>query len=173
MNLTFPDELNLADYYLFDRLREGLGGKTALRFGEHAFTYEEVAERSRAFAGWLRGAGVAREERVYLVLYDTPAFAWSFFGTLAHGAVVTMGNPDAPTDDLAYVLEYVRAAALVTTPRVAETLANTIAASPWLRTVLLVPEVPTGGDIEARVDVPASLRTLVRPKTIALTDEAR
>ena len=31
---TFPETFNLADYYLFDRLAEGLGDKVAVRFGE-------------------------------------------------------------------------------------------------------------------------------------------
>src|SRR5262245_31386002 len=106
MTVTFPEVFNLADYFLFQRLAEGLGEKVALRYGERTFTYAEVAERATAVAHVLQGAGVEPEERVYLVLPDTPPFAWSFFGTLAAGAVVTMGNPDAPPDDLAYALDY-------------------------------------------------------------------
>ena len=41
--LTFPDDFNLADYFLFDRIAEGLGGKSAIRFGERDYTYEVVA----------------------------------------------------------------------------------------------------------------------------------
>ena len=32
--VTFPEVFNLADYFLFDRLKEGMGGDTALRFGD-------------------------------------------------------------------------------------------------------------------------------------------
>ncbi|TMQ16567.1 MAG: benzoate-CoA ligase family protein [Deltaproteobacteria bacterium] len=120
---VFPDEFNLADYFLFDRLREGKGDKVALRFGERTWTYAEVAARSRALARALVAHGLAPEQRVYIVLPDVPPFAWSIFATLAAGGVVTMGNPAAPPDDLAYVLGYVRAAVLITTPAVAEALA--------------------------------------------------
>src|SRR5689334_18029087 len=55
---TFPEDFNLADYFLFDRLAEGLGGKDAIRFGERRYTYADVAERTRALAGFFAAAGV-------------------------------------------------------------------------------------------------------------------
>src|SRR5262245_38728894 len=102
----FPDDFNLADYFLFDRLKEGLGDKAAILFGARRFTYAEVAERTRALSGFFAAAGVPREARVLIALHDTPAFAWAFFATLHHGAVVAMGNPEAPPDELAYLVEY-------------------------------------------------------------------
>jgi benzoate-CoA ligase family protein len=119
---TFPDRFNLADYFLFERLREGLGGKVAVRFGAREYTYEEVARRTRAFAAALEEADVRRGERVLIVLPDLPAFAWVFHGTLARGCVVAMANPDAPTESLEKLVEYTRATAIVTIPRVAAAL---------------------------------------------------
>jgi acyl-CoA synthetase (AMP-forming)/AMP-acid ligase II len=81
--MTFPDDFGLADYFLFDRLREGKGDKVALRFGDRSWTYSDVANRSRALARALIDGGLAPEQRVYVVLPDTPAFAWSIFGILA------------------------------------------------------------------------------------------
>jgi benzoate-CoA ligase family protein len=156
---VFPDEFNLADYFLFDRVREGQGERVALRFGERTWTYAEVAERSAAVARHLAAAGVPREHRVYIVLPDAPPFAWTLFGTLAHGAVVAMGNPHAPIADLEYVVHYSRAAALVTTPEVAAALAPVLVQSPHLRTILLVPDVPTGGDCESAPPVPEGLES--------------
>lgn len=147
MSLTFPETFSLSDYYLYQRLNEGLGDKAALRFGERSWSYAEVAERSRQVASVLMQAGVKKGERVYIVLPDTPPFAWSLFGTLSAGAILCMGNPDAPTGDLAYVLDYVGAAALITLPRVLEALRAQGAALP--ATCLCVPEVATGEDPEA------------------------
>jgi benzoate-CoA ligase family protein len=154
---VFPHEFALADYFLFDRLREGLGGRVAVRFGARAFTYDDVAARSRALAARWQELGVAPEQRVYIVLPDTPPFAWAFFGALAGGQVVAMGNPVAPREDLAYVIEYTRAAALVTTPAVAQDLAPALRAARGLRSVLLVPDVPTGGDPEGPCELPPEL----------------
>ena len=149
-DVRFPDDFNLADYWLFDRLNEGRGGKVALRFGDRAWTYEQVADRSRAFARALVVGGISPEQRVYIVLPDTPAFAWSIFGTLAAGCVVAMGNPQAPIEDLAYVVEYVRVAAMVTTPRIAKELASTL--NRLGIPVFLSPDAATGDDPEAHCD---------------------
>ncbi|HLL84086.1 MAG TPA: benzoate-CoA ligase family protein, partial [Longimicrobium sp.] len=154
---TFPETFNLADYYLFDRISEGLGDKVALRFGDRGYTYASIAERSNVLAQYLLAGRISCEQRVYLVLPDMPAFAWAFFATLRAGAVATLGNPDSPERDLSYVIDYVRARVLVTTPEVAARLADAIQTSPYLEEVLLVPDVPTGGDCEGPVEVPAAL----------------
>jgi benzoate-CoA ligase family protein len=157
MTVAFPEELSLADYFLFDRIAEGKGDRIALRFGEQAWTYGGVVDRARAFARWLVERGIAPEQRVYIVLPDTPAFAWGIFGTLAAGCVLTMGNPIAPTDDLAAVIEYVRAAVVITTPAVAAALAPKLGELPSVREVLLSPDAPTGDPVEVDIEVPPAL----------------
>lgn len=167
----FPDNFNLADYFLFDRLDEGCGDKTAIRYGDCAYTYSDVAARTRALATYFQSVDVPREARVYIVLPDTPPFAWTFFATLTHGAVVTMGNPSAPIDDLSYVIDYVRASVVVTLPEVAASLSPVLSRNQWLRAVLLVPDVPTGDDPETAVEVPEGLAgpTIdIRPLTDAI-----
>lgn len=157
MTEPFPEELNLADYFLFDRLAEGHGERIALRFGDRSWTYAEVAERARALARWLVDRGVAPEQRVYIVLPDTPAFAWGIFGTLAAGAVLAMGNPVAPIDDLAAVIEYVRATVVLTTPAVAAALAPRLGELPSVRELLLSPDAATGDPVELAVPPPPAL----------------
>jgi acyl-coenzyme A synthetase/AMP-(fatty) acid ligase len=159
----FPDAFNLADYFLFDRLREGKGDRIAIRFGNRTWTYAQIAARSRALARWLVAHGLAPEQRVYVVLPDVPPFAWAVFATLAAGGVLTMGNPVAPLDDLGYVLDYVKAAALITTPEVAEALAPRLARLPHLRAVLLAPNAATGEDPEAKVPLGVRTAALVTP----------
>ena len=148
----FPDDFNLADYFLFNRIAEGLGGKAAVRYGERVYTYELVAQRTRAFAALLAHRGVRRGERVLIVLPDAPPFAWVFFGTLARGAVVAMGNPDASITQIDYLVGYTRATAVVTVPRVAMALADAMSKQGIGREVQCiwtVPETATGEDPEA------------------------
>ncbi len=149
--IALPEDFNLADYYLFAREREGKSDKVAIRFGDRSWTYAEVADRSRALARYFVDAGLTPEERVYIVLSDVPPFAWSIFGLLAAGGVLAMGNPIAPTDDLVYVLGYVRAAVLITTPQVAAAIAPSLPELRHLRLILLVPDAATGEDPEASV----------------------
>lgn len=165
---TFPDDFNLADYFLFDRLGEGLGDLPAVRFGERAYTYAEVAERALSLAAVLRDGGLRHEERVLLVLPDAPPFAWSFFGALHAGGVIAMGNPDAPADDLAYLLAYTRAAFVVTVPRVVEALAEPLRQSAFVRGVLVVPDCATGDDPEGACAAPPVPGVRVEPLSLAL-----
>lgn len=155
MSVTFPEDFNLADYWLFDRLREGKGEKTAIRFGDLAYSYADVADRSRLLARYLAVNGVTPESRVYIVLPDVPPFAWGIFGTLACGGVLTMGNSIAPIEDLAYTAGYVKAAVMITTPAVARALLPHASSTPRLGTILLVPDVATGEDPEAEVSCDA------------------
>lgn len=159
------DTLNLSDYFLFDRLDEGLGGVPALLFGERVQTYAEVAEATRALSAHLVGVGVAAEQRVLLALPDTPAYAAAFFATLRVGAVVAMGNPHAPADDLDYLVRYTRARAVVTTPEVASAVGDALRATG--SHVVVVRDVATGDDWLATDD---AMRTLGTPLADALED---
>jgi benzoate-CoA ligase family protein len=167
-DVRFPDDFNLADYWLFDRLREGKGDKVALRFGDLSWTYAQVAERANALIDFLVTTGLRPEQRVYIVLPDTPAFVWSIFGTLGAGGVVTMGNPIAPIDDLAYVLDYVRASVLITTPDVAAQLADRFDGLTNLTTVLLAPDAATGEEPDIRTVSPALANA--RPAVLSIAD---
>jgi benzoate-CoA ligase family protein len=146
---ALPDDLSLARYFLFDRLSEGLGAKVALRFGERTWTYRAIAEKARRMAALLAAHGVRRGERVLLILPDAPPFVWAFFGVLTRGAVVAMGNPQAPIASLAYLVSYTRATAVVTVPEIALALrASVEAPSSEVLALFVVPDVATGDDPE-------------------------
>jgi benzoate-CoA ligase family protein len=159
-DLSLPEEFNLADYFLFDRLKEGKGTRVAIRFGARAYTYEDVADRTMRLSAALQAAGVRQEERVLVILPDMPPFVWSIMATLKAGAVLTMGNPDAPPEDLAYLVEYTRASAIITLARVVrgiEASRGVLSASRHLRALFIVPDAATGDDPEKVDDVSSSL----------------
>ncbi len=121
---TIPVRFNLADYLLFDRVREGLGAKSCLRFGARQYTYDAVARRARAFEAALETADVRRGERVLLVLPDVPPLVWALFGVLARGCVAALASPDLPAETIDYLVQYTGATAVVTVPRVAAALCD-------------------------------------------------
>lgn len=166
---TFPERFNIADYFLYDRLAEGLGEAIAIRFGDRQYRYAEVADRSRRLARALIDLGVAPEQRVYVVLPDVPPFAWSIFATFSAGATLAMGNPAAPADNLQAVVGYSRAAAVIATPEAAAKMAPALAAAAGLRAVLLCPDAATGEDPEAPIEMPEALGDLSCP-VLALAD---
>jgi benzoate-CoA ligase family protein len=149
---TFPDDFNLANYYLFDRLPEGFGAKKAILFGERSWTYDEVADKTQRMIGVLAAAGIRRGERLLVILPDIPPFAWTFFGALGRGAVIAMGNPQAAPETLEYLVGYTRATAIVTVPAVATLLRPLVeSADSEAQVMLVAPDAQTGADPEAAI----------------------
>ena len=167
MTPDFPSTLNLADYLLYDRLTEGLGDKAAVLYGERRYSYGEIAQRSATLGAYLQSIGLRPEERVYVVLPDTPPFVWSIFATWTAGGVLAMGNPAAPVEDLEYVIDYIGASVLITLPSVAILLAPKLKANPRIRALILVPETATGQDPEQWVSMPKALREAPFPVVAA------
>jgi benzoate-CoA ligase len=64
----------------------------------------------------LRTLGVRREERVALLLQDTPEFAYCFFGAIKIGAVAVPLNTLLRPDEYRYLLNDCRARVLVVSP---------------------------------------------------------
>ncbi|HWP36872.1 MAG TPA: benzoate-CoA ligase family protein [Gemmatimonadales bacterium] len=111
MTFTPPEQFNIADYFLDDRVREGLGARTAIVTDRARLTYGDVQALANRFGNLLREAGVEPEQRVILALPDGPEFAAALFGVLKIGAVVVMVNPYVRPDEAEYFLGYTRAVA--------------------------------------------------------------
>lgn len=105
-----PAQLNIADFFLDARVREGRGDRTALITDAGRWSYREVQALANRYANLLTAAGVAPEQRVMIALPDGPDFVAALFGTLKIGAVVVMVNPELKPDAIEYFFDYTRAA---------------------------------------------------------------
>ena len=124
--VNVPDQFNVSDYLVDRHVREGRGGRTAILCGDESVTYAQVAERSNRVGNGLRSLGVRREERVVLLLLDTPAFAYGFFGAQKIGAVPIPTNTLLKSQDYRYMLNDSRATVAI----VSEPLLPQLAAIP-------------------------------------------
>jgi benzoate-CoA ligase len=79
-------------------------------------TYDELAARVRRFAGALRAAGVAPEQRVLLCLEDSIDFAVAFLGAIWAGVVPVPVNTLLPAADYALMIRHSRARLLFVSP---------------------------------------------------------
>jgi benzoate-CoA ligase len=115
--IDLPDRLNMAQWFLDARLDEGLGDKTAIYFHDRGETeevsYAELVRRSCKVTNLLRELGLGIEDRVLLLLPDTPAFAAAYFGILRAGCVAVPANTWLKAKDYAYYLEYARPKAVI------------------------------------------------------------
>src|SRR5579859_1400154 len=107
--IVLPDEFNAATYFVDRHLREGRAGKTAIECGDLGVTYGELCARVNQFGNALKNLGMRIEERVLLLLLDTPEFAASFFGAIKIGAVPVPVNTLLKPADYKYLLNNSRA----------------------------------------------------------------
>jgi benzoate-CoA ligase family protein len=132
-----PEEFNMADWFLDARLREGRGGRVALRTDERDWTYAEIAALAARYGSVIADAGVEPEQRVILALDDGPDFVGALFGVLKIGAVVVMVNPRLPDDSIAYFVEYTRAKAAIVDPDAAAVFRRAGERAPCFRSLLV------------------------------------
>lgn len=108
-----PERFNIAAHLLDERVREGAGGREALRLDADSLTYREVQELADRAGRVLARLGVRPGERVLIALPDGPEFVAALFGTLKIGAVVVMVNPDLKPEGLAALFDYTWASRVV------------------------------------------------------------
>lgn len=133
-----PEDLNMADWFLRARLREGHGDRVAILAGDRRLTYADVDRLAARFGHVLRGLGVHPEERIIVALPDIPEFAGAFFGTLAIGGVVVMVNCHLKPDEIAYFYEYSRAPVAIVHAEHLEAFVEASKGARHLRRILVV-----------------------------------
>lgn len=105
---TFPENFNMADYFVFANVDAGRGEKPAILFEDRVITYAEVAQNTMRVAERLVEDGLLPEQRVLVCMRDCTEFAYAWFGAIKAGAVVTQINPLLPTSDYEYYLSYIK-----------------------------------------------------------------
>jgi benzoate-CoA ligase len=119
--VVIPERFNAAEYFV-DRNLEERGENVAILYGDQEITYRQVAEKVNATGHALQGLGVEMENRVVLLLLDSPAFVYSFFGAIKIGAVPVPLNTNLTPDDYRRVLDDTRARVLIVSEPLLPTL---------------------------------------------------
>ena len=109
----FPERLNAAAVLVDAHLREGQAGKTAILSGDAALSYGELYEGVNRVGNALKGLDVRMEQRVAILLPDSPAWALAFFAAMKIGAVAVPMNTMLLPKDYEYLLNDSRAGVLV------------------------------------------------------------
>src|SRR5579871_5856790 len=141
-SISLPDEFNAAEYFVDRHLREGRERKIAIECGDRQVSYEQLISRVNQLGNALKGLGVRIEERVLLLLLDTPEFAFSFFGAIKIGAVPVPVNTLLKPADYKYLLNNSRARVAI----VSESLLPLIQSTPQSELKYLEKIVVVGGE---------------------------
>ena len=137
--MVLPDKFNAATHFIDRHIADGRGQKVAIECEERRVTYQRLFEMVNRVGNCLRKLGVRIEERVFLLLFDTPEFAASFFGAIKIGAVPVPINTLLRPADYKYLINDSRARVAI----VSEALLPIIKAIPrqdlqFLETILVV-----------------------------------
>jgi benzoate-CoA ligase len=155
--------LNIASEYIDRPVAEGHGGRTALRCPDtgETLTYAEQRTLVHRAAGALAAAGVELEQRVAVLLPDSPAWLAAFYGAIKLGAVPVPLNTILPASDYVYLLNDSRARALVVDPGIWANLRERRSELPFLRRVFVTGETGAGETAweTALQEAPAELQT--------------
>ncbi|MEW6355226.1 MAG: benzoate-CoA ligase family protein [Planctomycetota bacterium] len=111
--LILPERLNAAQVFVDLHIAEGRADKPALLCEGETVTYRELSEGVNRFGNAIRNLGIRMEERVAILLPDTPEFVYAFFGAMKTGAVAIPMNTLLKPKDYEYLLNDSRARALV------------------------------------------------------------
>ncbi len=158
--IVIPDRLNMVRFFLDDRIAEGRGDDVAIVHNDVAtggdvaaatvteLTYRELVAASCRVTNLLRELGLRIEDRVQLLLLDTPEFAAAYFGVLRAGCIAVPTNTWLLPKDYSYYLEYARPRAVIVDAEVWPALAPVWQDAPYPPHVIVVDrrcgEVPDG-----------------------------
>jgi benzoate-CoA ligase len=111
--IQLPAIFNVATHFVDRHIREGRGRRIAFECGEERVSYAELYQRVNRAGNALKKLGVRQEERVGLLLLDTPEFAYCFFGAIKIGAVPIPINTLLKPQEYEYILNDSRTRVLI------------------------------------------------------------
>jgi benzoate-CoA ligase family protein len=135
------DSFNLSAVLLDEHLAAGRGDRPAIRYEGATLRYRDVSRLVARAGNALRSLGVRMEDRVALLLPDSPEFVATFLGAIRIGAVPVTISTYLTTDDYAELLADCRARVVVAHASVTPRIAAIRRGLPQLRHVIV-----SGGD---------------------------
>jgi long-chain acyl-CoA synthetase len=135
-----PTDINPSVYSSLVALLEESFQKYAQRVAYHFmgkdFSYADIDQASRAFAAYLQSLGLAKGDRVALMMPNVPQYPIAVAGVLRAGMVVVNVNPMYTPRELEHQLKDSGAKAIVIIENFATTLEKCITATPVQHVVL-------------------------------------
>jgi benzoate-CoA ligase family protein len=169
MTTNFPEQFNLATYYLDARVEEGFGDKIAVYCRNKQYTYRDVQQMANQVGNALLKLGIEMEDRVLIVLPDSIEFVATWFAIAKIGAVITMVNTILPAAEYEYYLDYTRAKVAIVEASVLERFTPAASTSPYLKHTIVVGAKVSGSleGVEGRSTVRSFIRiTMESPDTL-------
>ncbi len=137
-DIVLPAQFNAATAFLDRHLTEGRGAKTAVYYEGESYSYAQVAELANRVGNGLLDLGIDLEQRVALLLLDSPQFAAAFFGAIKMGAIPIPLNTMLRPDDYIYMLNDSRARVLLVHEELWQPIKSILPQLKYLRHIVVV-----------------------------------
>jgi benzoate-CoA ligase family protein len=133
---TPSGSFNACEYLLDRRVKAGDGGRLALTGPGGDLSYAQLLDRVQRTAAALGEVGLEPEQRLVMVMADSPGFVAVYLAAMRMGAIPVPVSTMLRPAGLAELLRDSRARLLAVTPQFAELAAEAAAAAPELRGIL-------------------------------------
>jgi acyl-coenzyme A synthetase/AMP-(fatty) acid ligase len=111
--VELPTIFNVATHFVDRHIHEGRDQKIAYECSDERVSYRQLFERVNRAGNALKKLGVRQEERIALLLFDTPEFPYCFFGGIKIGAIPIPINTLLKPNEYEYILNDCRAQVLI------------------------------------------------------------
>lgn len=154
IDVTIPEQFNLTSYILETNLAEGRGDQVALLYEDEVITFKQLRELTNRFGHVLKDLGVGYQERVLLILQDSPGWVAAWFGAMKIGSVAVHAYTYLQPSDYDYLVNYVEPRMVVVDVTTLEVVRSSVRQAAF-ETGLLVAgkNVPELGPREYALDI--------------------
>ncbi|MBI2529203.1 MAG: benzoate-CoA ligase family protein [Candidatus Rokubacteria bacterium] len=142
--LELPAHVNAAQWIVDRHVAAGRGGRTAIHFEGATWTYADFQSLVNRSGNLLRELGVEIENRVGLLMLDSPEYLAAFLGAVKIGAVPICLNTLLGPASYEYMLNDSRAKVVIAHEEVAANLFKVRANLRYLRHVVILGSPPSG-----------------------------
>ena len=122
--MEIPKTYNCVTTFLDRHIAEGRGEKAAVYCNDEVRTYNDVFENVNRMGNGLKKLGVDRENRVYLLVPDSPSLIYAMLGAMKIGAVPIPVNTRLPAQSQLYMLNDSRAKVLLVSVELLDVVEN-------------------------------------------------
>ena len=117
-----PLYYNITSKLVDENVDKGNADKIAIYYQDKTFTYQDIQRYANQVGNALRILGVHQDERVMLVMKDTPEAVACFYGAMKIGAIPIFVNYMYTADDFRYLLNDSRSSTLIADEEFIETI---------------------------------------------------
>lgn len=137
-NLENSDFINITSYFLDHNSLVDRGKSTAIYYQNQKISFADTGILANKVGNIFKQFGVGFEDRIYVVLPDSPEFVACFYGSMKIGAIFTSAYTFFSANDYEYEINYVRPKVIITDSSCIDRIRQAVAGAKYAPLILTV-----------------------------------